>query len=1449
MSLCRSLLASFALSVFGQDQFLTRGTYSNDVVGESPIAVIGAGFSGLSAALELRLLGHEVVMFEKSDHVGGRGYQWSEKGFTFDAGPSWYWMPHVFEDIFAKHGRHSSEFYNLTRLDPAYVVYFGEDDKVDVPGDLEGLKAYIKGIEPESAACVDRFFEDGKTLYEKGIDDWIWKPMVSLSEVLDISLVRAALEFNMFGSFETEVQKCVKDERLRTILKWPVIFLGASPKDAPAMYSLMTYAGHADGTWYPDGGMSAPGRALAQTARDAGVTIKLNAEIDKLDIVDGTVVGICSKDGGCDAVSGVVASGDYHWTEQTLLPKEFRKYDEKYWDNQAMSPSVLLYYVGIDKVLPLKHHTFFFDDKLDESLHASIDEHRMEEDPVFYVTSTSQVDPATAPKDGSALFILVPISYKLNGTDTQEARDAIFNSVVRRMEKDLGSFSQDIVYKRDYGPTDFENEFHAFRGNAFGHANILEQSLLFKPSMDSLLENLVFAGHLTNPGPGIPPALASGATAARLLHTKLSPPWLTAQSALVGFAVFLALCRYSLRTELQRSRRACIRLFYDHGRTFFAGASLMAPQQFLDTAAVYGLMRIADDCVDDVDDFEERRRRLDEFEGIFWRCWRAKSASEADHPVMPAVIETSMRLGYPDNFFERFFKAMRSDITENTCETWDDAIEYIEGSAAVVGEFMLPILMPDASVEEIDKARPHAKDLGRAFQLTNFSRDIDEDLDIQRQYIPVELCKKHGVDLRKRTSQQDGFPEMMEEMYKRCDDYYASGDLGVAILPERIRPVVLVASKLYQSIQDEVRQRNYNVFEERCRVPTKKKMKVASELVEGKVVMQMVAAEVLLLTVFALNQITVPFCLLVAVWQFCEHFSWPGLTYAGFHCIFTLPALAVVTWLAWRSTPSPAYFKLAWKFSALLCVVATIWTTPWDNYLVYRGVWGYPDVGHVLGVIGYVPIEEYAFFSIETCFVCMVWVCQGGVEIIPHFRKRGPARFLGLVAFAALFASSLYMLTTQRAYYLGLIISWSTPILAIQWAFGADALMAQKESWMRPLFISWMYLCVIDRWAIQNGCWSINVAQTLPRFDSLPMEEAYFFLVTSTMCTWGLQLAMNVCTLDCGFAVAVRRVISWARKEEKAVAWEWTAARWHLLGLLMVSGASFLFLQGMSQQSQVFMMAVPTLLVSLPFGKVAMVMGDWMQIRSSKLFAMYIGATASVALGWLLCPYLALAVSVGSAMLHFGLNDTKGRSGNLPVVDLITRGGMLSFAVKCQPDASAWIMKQLVPGSLDGPMHALMVFSSIHLVCLVVSVTYHAMKCHKSHHMEMLLEQVILTAVFAGLPPLLSFTIYINAVYTPRFLLRASQLSAVHDALDQFWRKNRSTTVTALMAAVLCITVFVQSSQRVALVGATDSADGGLCKAVLILLSIISTPHMMLMSFGLDKTETPGAISLERSLV
>jgi phytoene desaturase len=617
-----------------------------------PVAVIGAGYSGLAAALELKLLGHEVVIYEKANHVGGRAYSWSENGYTFDAGPSWYWMPHVFDDIFAKHGRRQSEFYNLTRLDPAYAVYFGENDKVLVPGDLQGLTEYILSEEPESAACIEKFMSDGKRFYEQGIGEWIWKPMVSLMEFLDISLIRAALTLNMFGSLETEIHGCVRSERLRALLKWPVIFLGASPKEAPAMYSLMSYAGHADGTWYPDGGMSAPAEALGQMARDLGVDIQLGAPVEKLEIDGKEVKAVCTKTGGCEKVSGVVASGDYYHMEQVLLPKHLRRYDESYWDSQVLSPSALLYYVGVQRVMPLEHHTFFFDDKLDQCLHTVIDEHRMDKDPVFYVTSTTGVDSKTAPPGGSAIFILVPISYQLNGTDSPKVRKAIFENIVRRMEKDVGAFREDIAFYRDYGPKDFEEEFHAFRGNAFGHANLLSQSLILKPSMESMLDNLVFAGHLTNPGPGVPPVLASGSVAAQLLQTKLSPPVLSFQRLVVLLCIFLLVWRCSLRTELQRSTRACMRLMYNHGRTFFAGAILMKPQDFLDTAAIYGLMRIADDCVDEVDDFAERKRRIDEFEGIFWRCWHAKSACEADHEVMPAVIQTCLRHGWGRDFRE-----------------------------------------------------------------------------------------------------------------------------------------------------------------------------------------------------------------------------------------------------------------------------------------------------------------------------------------------------------------------------------------------------------------------------------------------------------------------------------------------------------------------------------------------------------------------------------------------------------------------------------------------------------------------------------------------------------------------------------------------------------------------------------------------------------------------------
>lgn len=249
-----------------------------------------------------------------------------------------------------------------------------------------------------------------------------------------------------------------------------------------------------------------------------------------------------------------------------------------------------------------------------------------------------------------------------------------------------------------------------------------------------------------------------------------------------------------------------------------------------------------------------------------------------------------------------------------------------------------------------------------------------------------------------------------------------------------------------------------------------------------------------------------------------------------FHVVFMLPSLMVVTWLAFKSAPSSEFMKKTIKKTGLLCVLAVVWTTPWDNYLIMSGVWSYPE-NHVLFVIGYVPIEEYTFFVLQTILVAMVWLWQGKVETIPHFKRdRSGYYIVGLCVFAIMMLVSLYLITTNLGLYLGLISLWCAPILAVEWFFGAYALMAQRDAWQRPLMISFIFLCLVDRWAIRNGCWTIAQSSTLPQFDWLPVEEAWFFLLTSTMVIWGLQLFMNFSTLECSNKEAFRRVCHWARK-------------------------------------------------------------------------------------------------------------------------------------------------------------------------------------------------------------------------------------------------------------------------------------------------------------------------------
>jgi len=531
---------------------------------------------------------------------------------------------------------------------------------------------------------------------------------------------------------------------------------------------------------------------------------------------------------------------------------------------------------------------------------------------------------------------------------------------------------------------------------------------------------------------------------------------------------------------------------------------------------------VADDCVDEPGrSDEEKTRELSAFQEAFWICLRKGKGDETMHPTLPAIIDAALRREYPDDLFIRFFGAMQKDTGPNIVQTWEELLSYMDGSAAVIGDFMVPILMDGDSLERQLQAMPHARDLGMAFQLTNMIRDIDEDLDLDRQYMPQELCKQYGVDLKQRDHSTPGFRELIQEMLRRTDQFYESADHGIEMLPSDVSPVIKVASTMYHKIHDKFEEADYRIFDGRVRVSFAQKLAIATSSISLDKISRIVGVELYMVLFLTIWQYLAP--LLSFAWAFGIMAMLvdgvPGCTYAHFHLLYTVPVMYFLLQNG-RSRSSPGYFGSAFLWICVLCVVASVYTTPWDNLLVYLDVWGYSD-HRILATIGWVPIEEYAFFTIETLMVGGFWMaCFPSFDALKNpptsSRRRTKsiaiAVLVGLIL-AALCAWGFYLIfMVPSGLYLGLILSWSSPVLLLQWIVGSQALLRHKRQLAICLTMAACYLSAIDRWAISQGIWLINSQKTVPMvMDTiLPFEEALFFVVTSMMCVWGLTLAMLV---------------------------------------------------------------------------------------------------------------------------------------------------------------------------------------------------------------------------------------------------------------------------------------------------------------------------------------------------
>lgn len=479
------------------------------------VIVIGSGFAGLSTATFMAKAGWNVKVIEKNSTPGGRARQLKEDGFSFDMGPSWYWMPDVFERYFNQFGKRVSDYYSLTRLDPSYRIYWN-DTSMDIPANWEALKNLFETQEPGSSLQLEKYMTEAKYKYEVGINKLVHKPGRSVTEFMDWDIVKGAFRLDIISSIKKHIQKHFKNPKLRQLMEFPVLFLGALPENTPALYSLMNYADMKGGTWYPQGGMYRVVEAMYKLAMELGVQFQFDEEVKEI-VIENSGAKRIRTDKALYEAEVVISGADYHFTETKLLPELYRSYSENNWDKKIMAPSCLLYYIGLNKKLKnVIHHSLFFDVPFDLHAKEIYDNPQWPSDPLFYVSVNSVTDNTVAPGGCENMVFLIPVASGLQGDD-ETVREKYFQRIIKRMEKHTGeSILESVIYKKTYSVSDFMLDYNSYRGNAYGLANTLMQTAVFKPSCKSKkINNLFYTGQLTVPGPGVPPCIISGEVVAK----------------------------------------------------------------------------------------------------------------------------------------------------------------------------------------------------------------------------------------------------------------------------------------------------------------------------------------------------------------------------------------------------------------------------------------------------------------------------------------------------------------------------------------------------------------------------------------------------------------------------------------------------------------------------------------------------------------------------------------------------------------------------------------------------------------------------------------------------------------------------------------------------------------------------------------------------------------------
>jgi len=742
--------------------------------------VIGGGLAGLATASLLAKQGWLVTLLEKNSELGGRARVKRKNGFTFDMGPSWYMMPEIFDRFFQEFGKKTSDYYSLIRLNPRYTVFFDKEPSVTLYDNIAQNAAEFEAIEPGAGMKLQLILQRVQQIYQASTTHLLYEDIWNVKNWIKVDVIRSLFtvftKIRFWETWDKELRRHFKNEKLQKILGFPAVFLGGSPFNTPSLYSILSWADFGAGIWYPKGGMGKVVDALQKLCVEQGVQILTNQEVSQINTAQAKVTGVSTQDGFYPA-DIVVGAADLHWLETRLLPTPLQTYPETYWKQKQLGISALMIYIGLNARLPkVAHHNMYFTKDWQKNFEEIFDHESLPSDPSLYISIRSASDRSIVPKDGEEIVVLVPLASKITYS-TAELR-AFKSKVIKKVEQVLQvSIQKHVVVEDAYTPNDFAADYHAHQGTALGLAHTFSQSLWFRPDNRSKkVKGLYYAGQYTNPGVGVPMALVSAQMTAKM----------------IGVA-----------PNQNQS------IFKKGSTTYYYSSLFFQGQVKQDVFSLYAYVRVVDDFVDSL------TPQLTDLERVWKETLDAWNGRPAADPVVRQFIELAKRKHFQWEWIEAFWQAMRSDLTKKSYDSLSELEEYMYGSAEVVGYMMVKVL--DLPKEAMTAARLQ----GKAMQLLNFIRDVDEDEKLGRKYLVYKDAWKN--DKQKWSS----------VIHKYLDTYFKvqqQAEKGYKYIPKQYLIPIKTAADMYKKTA-KIIQANPDIVWQRKVKP--KKWEVIVELIKN----------------------------------------------------------------------------------------------------------------------------------------------------------------------------------------------------------------------------------------------------------------------------------------------------------------------------------------------------------------------------------------------------------------------------------------------------------------------------------------------------------------------------------------------------------------------------------------------------------------------------------------